>query len=133
MSVLIWIQTRSFPVATFVLLLITFANYLDIDQDPQNVCPDLDPNSFFFQRRLLSTADNHCKQFGPKSGATDPNSFFYSCNLCPLLITFANCLGPAQDRLNVCPDLDPNSFFSSCNFCPLLIAFANCWTQLRID
>ena len=25
-------------------LLISFANILDPDQDPQNVCPDLDPN-----------------------------------------------------------------------------------------
>ena len=37
----------------------------------------------------------------------DLNSVFNSF-LCHLLITFANSLGPDQDRQNVGPDLDPN-------------------------
>ena len=37
------------------------------------------------------------------------NSFLASGDICHLLITFANCLDPDQDRQNVSPDLDPNS------------------------
>ena len=36
----------------FFPLLITFANRLDPDQDRQNVCPDLDPNSLTFWQCL---------------------------------------------------------------------------------
>ena len=36
------------------------------------------------------------------------NFFLASRNFCCLLITFANRLGPDQDRQNVGPDLDPN-------------------------
>ena len=32
----------------------------------------------------------------------------FKINLCRLLITFPNSLGPDQDRQNVGPDLDPN-------------------------
>ena len=36
------------------------------------------------------------------------NSFLASSDFCHLLITFPNSLDPAQDRLDVGPDLDPN-------------------------
>ena len=36
------------------------------------------------------------------------NSFLASSDFCLLLITFANCFDPDQDRQNVGPDLDPS-------------------------
>ena len=63
----------------------------------------------FNLRQLVSSADNFCKQFGPR-----PHTQLWVCILfifaykCHLLITFANSLDPDQARHNVGPDLDPN-------------------------
>ena len=59
---------------------------------------------------LVSSADNLCKQFGPRSGQAFSflNSFLASGNFCRLLITFENSLDPDQAQQNVRPDLDPS-------------------------
>ena len=44
--------------AIFFLLLITFANSLDPDQDQQNICPDLDPKRLTFRLFLKDFFEN---------------------------------------------------------------------------
>ena len=54
------------PSSNFCHLLITFANSLDLDQDRQNVVPDLDPNHLtntliVFLKDFLEKIDFHRK------------------------------------------------------------------------
>ena len=55
-----------------------------------------------------------------------------SSHFCPLLITYANSLGPDQDRQNVGSDLDPESNSSKNGPCPLVAMFFKDLYHLKI-